>query len=272
MNKQEWLPKEVFHNRRLVFSLARNDFRTKYAGSWLGTVWAFIQPIVTIIVYWFVFGLVLKGGRMGVERNVPFVLWLVAGLVPWFFLQDGLIYGTSALMEYSYLVKKVVFNIRILPLVKVISAIFVHIFFVVITIVLYALLGFLPTPYYLQLIYYSFCVFMLIVGIVYLTSAIVVFFRDLTQIITIILQVGIWLTPIMWSFTDLGIGRGFLGMLLRLNPMFYIVQGYRDSLIDQVGFWQHPRMTIYFWLFTVIFLLIGTQLFKRLQVHFADVL
>ena len=68
-----------------------------------GTVWAFVQPIVTICVYWFVFGLALRSGS---DKGVPFVLWLIAGLVPWFFLQEGLTGGTNALLEYNYLVKK----------------------------------------------------------------------------------------------------------------------------------------------------------------------
>ena len=80
------------------------------------SIWAFIQPIVTICVYWFVFGLALRNGS---DKGVPFVLWLIAGLIPWFFLQEGLLGGTNALLEYNYLVKKVVFNIRILPVVKV---------------------------------------------------------------------------------------------------------------------------------------------------------
>lgn len=259
---------ELYRNRRLVFSLAKNDFKTKYAGSYFGTVWAFIQPIVTICVYWFVFGLALRNGA---DRGVPFVLWLVAGLVPWFFIQEGLTGGTSALLEYNYLVKKVVFNIRILPVVKVFSAVFVHCFFVVIILVIYTFMGYPPDLYALQLLYYSFCTFMLILGVTYLTSSVVVFFRDLTQMINIALQVGVWVTPIMWNFSDLGL-TGLLTTILKLNPVFYIVQGYRDSLIDKVGIWEHPALTLYFWVFTVIVFILGTKLFKKLQVHFADVL
>ena len=122
MKNETWLPGEIYKNRKLVFSLAKNDFKTKYAGSYFGTIWAFIQPIVTICVYWFVFGLALRNGS---DKGVPFVLWLIAGLIPWFFFQEGLIGGTNALLEYNYLVKKVVFNIRILPVVKVFSAVFV---------------------------------------------------------------------------------------------------------------------------------------------------
>lgn len=268
MKKDAPLPAELYRNRRLVFSLAKNDFKTKYAGSYFGTVWAFIQPIVTICVYWFVFGLALRNGA---DRGVPFVLWLVAGLVPWFFIQEGLTGGTSALLEYNYLVKKVVFNIRILPVVKVFSAVFVHCFFVVIILVIYTFMGYPPDLYALQLLYYSFCTFMLILGVTYLTSSVAVFFRDLTQMINIALQVGVWVTPIMWNFSDLGL-TGLLTTILKLNPVFYIVQGYRDSLIDKVGIWEHPALTLYFWVFTVIVFILGTKLFKKLQVHFADVL
>ena len=120
------LPVELYHNRQLIFSLAKNDFKTKYAGSYLGIVWAFVQPIVTILVYWFVFSVGLRAGN---ADDYPFVLYLVSGIVPWFFFQDALNGGTNALLEYNYLVKKVVFKISILPMVKVISAMFVHCFF-----------------------------------------------------------------------------------------------------------------------------------------------
>lgn len=89
MKNETWLPGEIYKNRKLVFSLAKNDFKTKYAGSYFGTIWAFIQPIVTICVYWFVFGLALRNGS---DKGVPFVLWLIAGLIPWFFFQEGLVW------------------------------------------------------------------------------------------------------------------------------------------------------------------------------------
>ena len=155
--------------------LAKNDFKTKYAGSYLGIVWAFIQPVITILVYWFVFSVGFRSGTG--DLGVPFVLYLVAGIVPWFFFQDALIGGTNSLLEYNYLVKKVVFNISVLPVVKIISAMFVHAFFVLFTIVLYAAYGKFSDLYYLQIIYYSGCVFMLVLGLSYATSAIVIFFR-----------------------------------------------------------------------------------------------
>lgn len=262
------LPVELFQNRGLILSLAKNDFKTKYAGSYLGIVWAFIQPIVTILVYWFVFSVGLKAGNV---MNYPFVLYLISGIVPWFFFQDALNGGTNALIEYNYLVKKVVFKISVLPIVKIISALFVHGFFVVFSLIICTCYGYLPSQYTLQILYYSGCTFLLVLGLVYATSAIVIFFRDLSQIIGIFLQVGVWMTPIMWDLSILS-DYPLLMKLFKLNPMYYIVSGYRDSMLGHVWFTQHWGWTLYFWVFTVILFGIGTVIFKRLKVHFADVL
>lgn len=262
------LPIELLQNRKLIMNLAKNDFKTKYAGSYLGIVWAFVQPIVTILVYWFVFSVGLKAGNVS---DYPFVLYLVSGIVPWFFFQDALNGGTNALMEYNYLVKKVVFKISVLPIVKMISALFVHAFFVVFSLVLCSLYGYTPSLATLQIFYYSLCTFMVTLGLVYATSAIVVFFRDLTQIISIFLQVGIWLTPIMWDVNMLA-NYPWLIKLFKLNPMYYIVTGYRDSMLGHVWFWNHWGWTVYFWIVTVVLFALGSWIFKRLKPHFADVL
>lgn len=267
------LPVELFQNRKLIFDLAKNDFKTQFAGSYLGIVWAFVQPVVTVLVYWFVFEKGLKAGAMNTKAgiNVPFVLWLVAGIVPWFFFQDALNGGTNALTQYSYLVKKVVFKISILPIVKVISALFVHLFFIAFTVVLYAAYHNYPDLYTLQIVYYSFCMILFVLGIVYATCAIVVFFKDLTQIINIVLQVGIWMTPIMWNIDTMDLNP-ILITIFKLNPMYYVVSGYRDSLINKIGFWENPELTLYFWIVTAILFGLGSLIFRRLKVHFADVL
>ena len=211
------------------------------------------------------------GLKAGTVSDYPFVLYLVSGIVPWFFFQDALNGGTNALIEYNYLVKKVVFKISILPIVKIISALFVHVFFVVFALILCACYGYTPSLYTLQIIYYSICTFLLVLGLVYATSAIVIFFRDLTQIISIFLQVGVWLTPIMWDINMLS-SHPWLIKLFKLNPMYYVVTGYRDSMLGHVGIWNHASWTIYFWVVTILLFGLGSVIFKRLKPHFADVL
>ena len=203
--------------------------------------------------------------------NVPYVLWLIAGLIPWFYFSDVINSGTNVLYEYSYLVKKVVFNISILPLVKLISALFVHLFFVGFMLLLFVLYHFAPTLFMLQVLYYSFALMVLCVGIVYFSSAVVVFFRDFSQMIGIVMQVWIWATPIMWNLDGMTLSP-VLTVILKLNPLYYIVSGYRDAMIDQVWFWEKPMLTLYYWVITGVVIFIGTRVFKRLMPHFADVL
>ncbi|HAF26406.1 MAG TPA: teichoic acid ABC transporter permease [Lachnospiraceae bacterium] len=266
------LIKDLYRNRRLILKLSKNDFKTRYAGSYLGIVWAFVQPVVTILVYWFVFEKGLKSTPSTLEDGtaIPFVLMLTSGLVPWFFFSEALNNGTNALIEYKYLVQKVVFKISVLPIIKIMSALYVHLFFVVFTIILFAAYGHMPDLYSLQVIYYSFCMFVLVLALCYSTSAIVVFFKDLTQIINIILQIGMWATPILWQLSI--ITNPILVMVFKVNPVYYIVQGYRDALIYKVWFWQEWKMTLWFWFCVLILMLIGTKVFKRLKPHFADVL
>lgn len=263
----------VYESRKLIARLSVNDFKTKFAGSYLGIIWAFVQPVITILVYWFVFEKGMKPAaiRDAAGTEVPYVLWLIAGMVPWFFFSDALSGGTRALLDYSYLVKKVVFKIDILPIVKIVSAVFVHLFFLAFAILLYTLYGYYPDVYTLQVLYYSICLFVLVMGISYLTSAVVVFFRDLNQIINIVLQVGVWVTPIMWNIDTMDISP-VLKNLLKLNPLYYIVQGYRDAFIGKVAFFERWELTIYFWVVTIVFVVLGTHVFKKLRMHFADVL
>ncbi len=271
--------RDIIKNRKLIAKLAKNDFKQKFAGSTLGIIWGFVQPVITVLVYWIVFEKALKQEGVVVgETNFPYVLLLSTGIIPWFYFAEVLSSGTIVLQEYNYLVKKVVFPINVLPVVKAVSSLFVHVFFVLFTVLLTLALGCGISPYVLQLIYYSFAMMIFVIALIYLTSALCVFFRDMAQLINIFLQVAIWATPIMWKFDlvlkeiELGHISPVIAYILKLNPMYYITSGYRDSFIYKVGFWSHPLLTGYFWIVTIIMFALGTHVFKKLQPQFADVI
>lgn len=261
--------RDIIQNRRLIGKLAVNDFKKRYVGSLLGILWAFIQPLVTIVLYYAVFGLIMPDARTS-GSEVPFVLFLTAGMVPWFFFSEGLSSGTAALTDYSYLVKKVVFQIDVLPVIKVTAAVFTHVFFLVLLLILQCICGYPPTIYTVQVLYYSLCTMALVLSLVYFTSAVVVFFRDLGQLISVCLQVLVWATPIMWNLDR--IHNGVIRKILLINPLVYVVDGYRDAVFQHRWFFEKPFHTLYFWVATMVLMLIGTSVFKRLRGHFADVL
>lgn len=260
------MARELLHNRNLIYKLAKNDFKTRFAGSFFGMFWAFVQPVITILIYWFVFSV---GFRTPSVSNCPFVLFLTAGMVPWFFFSEAWNGATSSLLEYSYLVKKVVFQISTLPIVKVLSAIFVSLFFHVFMCIIFVCYGYLPNLYWLQLFYYIICLFLLALSLSYITCSVLPFFRDLGQIMNILLQILVWMTPIMW---DVAIIPESLRWIVKINPIYYIVQGYRNTLISGRWFWQDLTWMIYFWLVLGLLFAMGTSLFQKMRPHFADVL
>lgn len=270
-DKLRTIPAELWQSRKLVWKLAKNDFKKRYAGSYLGAVWALAQPVVTVVMYWIVFDKVFntRSQMLASGVSVPYVLYLTAGLVPWFFFQEAVMHGMMAMVEYNYLVKKVVFNISVLPIIKVIGALFTHLFFAAILIVVATCYGYYPNIYTIQILYYSFCLFLLVLAMSYITCAIVVFFRDLQQIVNIIIQIGMWATPILW---DINMVPDALKPIFKLNPMVYIVNGFRMSVYGGEWFWQHFYSSAYFWILLLLLFTIGSLIFRKLKPHFADVL
>lgn len=253
-------------DRNLMFSLAVKDFQRKFAGSYFGTAWAFIQPILTMIIYWIVFQYAFKSQDVG---DVPFILWFMSGMIPWLYISEVIQVTGNAFLEYSYLVKKVIFNIDILPMVKIISSFLIHCFFLGFLLIMCVVFGKTPNIYILQFPYYLFCLIVFVYGIGMLTSSIMIFFRDLGQIISILLLAGMWATPIAWN---INIFPEKVQMILKLNPFFYLVEGYRDSFVMEQWFWEKPWLTLYFWCVTLIVLVSGLFVYSRLKPYFSDTL
>ena len=246
--------------------LTKNDFKQKYIGNFLGIFWAFIQPTATIAVFWFVFQVGFKSQPVD---DFPFILWLVAGMFPWFYFAEGLSNGTNSILANAFLVKKIVFRVSLLPIIKLLSAITVHIFFIFFMFAMFIYYGFSPEIYWIQIVYYLFAVSVLLLGLSWITSSVVVFFRDMGQLVAIVIQFGFWLTPIFWSMKMVPEKYYWL---IELNPLVYIIEGYRNSMIYHKWFWEEPSATLYFWLVTMFIFIVGGLTFKSLRPHFSDVL
>lgn len=266
--KKSWfkLFRELTVNQRLIWVLAKNDFKKKNLGSYLGITWAFIQPTINILILWFVFQVGFKSTPVD---DFPFILWLSTAMIPWNYFAESLQTSVHSITESSYLVKKVVFRVSILPIVKIYSALFVHIFFLVFLFIMFLLYGYGPTIYLLQIPYYLGGMILLLIGLSWITSSLTVFLKDIGQIISMVVQFGFWLTPIFYSLKIIPEKYVFI---YKLNPMYYIIEGYRETFIYHKWFWQHEFQTINFWTITVVLLIIGKILFKKLRPHFADVL
>ena len=256
--------KDIWKDRLLLFSLSTKDFQRKYSGTFFGIFWAIVQPLLTIIVYWVAFQYGFKSPDVDA---IPYAVWFICGIVPWLYVTESFSSASNCFIEYNYLIKKVKFNVVILPLVKILSAFYIHIFFCLIAVGVAVGLKVWPTVYIIQLLYYMVANIILLFALSLITSSIVVFFRDLNQIISVILLIGMWGTPIAWTLA------GFpeaIHKYFKLNPFFYIIEGYRDAILGRQWFWEHPHLTLYFWVFVIILLVIGGRIYVKLRPHFAD--
>lgn len=256
----------IVEKRSLIVSMARREITTQYVGSFLGFIWTFIHPMVMVTVFWFVFSVGFRSKPMG---DVPFVVWLTAGMAPWFMFADVVLGSVGVIVANGHLIKKTLFPSQIFPVIKLISGSVTHGIFlsVLLTLILFQKMP--VTLYYLQAFYYFFCLIFLVLGISWAVSALNVFIRDIGQVVGVIVQVGFWATPIFW---DIQMMPTRVQFFLKLNPMFYIVQGYRDTFITFTPFWNHPYLTIYFWCCALSVFVGGALVFKKLKIQFADTL
>ena len=256
----------IFQQKNLIVRMARREVATKHVGSLLGFLWTFINPIVIVFVFWLIFSI---GFRVQPLKDVPFVVWFAAGLAVWFVFSDAVNGSVFAVVTNANLIKKTMFPSQILPIIKLVSCVITHSVFLLVLLVLIIFLRMPFNIFYLQFAYYLLCALVLSLGLGWAVAALNVFVRDVGQVVALALQIGFWVTPVFW---DINIMPPKLQVVFKLNPMFYVVQGYRDSFIYFVPFWEHPYQTLYFWGVAIAMFGIGALIFKKLKPQFADVL
>ena len=174
------------------------------------------------------------------------------------FFSDALMSATTSLKEYSFLVKKVVFEIKVLPIVKIIASFYIHLVFIGIVTILYVADGYIPTVYNLQLIIMHFVRWSLYWGLGILPLPLMfsspIWFRLSTLYCSLECD-----DAIMWSPSLFG---PVVERIIKINPMYYIVEGYRDSFYNHIPFWDKPGLTIYFWCIALILLIAGCTHFE----------
>lgn len=255
----------IYRNRNIISMLAKRDLEARYKGTLLGLVWVFLQPLLFVVVVYAVFTLGLRAGR-GV--GMPFSLYLIAGVISWQYF-SGLLSSITGIMQgYSFLIKKINFRLSVLPLVKVYSELIPHIFLIIVAVGLAWFQGYAPSLHTFQFIYYLGAMSILSIGIGWITSSTNLFVSDVSKLVSIIVQFGFWLTPIFWNISRVPEQYQWI---LRLNPMVYIVEGYRDALVSGQWFWDKPVQTVYFWGLTIVMLLLGMVVYRKLRPYFAEV-
>ena len=251
--------KNLYNYRELLKTNIKKEIRGKYKNSFLGVLWSFLNPLLQIAVYAIVFPLILRN----TQEN--YVIFLCCGLIPWTFFSSAIVKSASTMIENGNIVKKVYFPREILP-ISVVSSECVNFIISTIIIVAFVIFGGLGISKYI--IFYPIVLlvqYILTLAIAFIMSSITVYFRDLQHLIGVALQLLFYAAPIVYAPES--IPEGF-AWILNVNPMTYIINGYRDIFYNQTRPDIIPLLILL--IICIVACCIGYMIFNKLQRGFAE--
>jgi teichoic acid transport system permease protein len=255
----------LWNHRKILTSLARHDLRKTYAGTAAGVAWAVLTPLVPLLIFTAVFSLGLRLPLGG----APYIFGFAAAYVPWVFLSNTITGAAGSILDHRHLVKRVLFPVEIIPADAMLVHSLPHAILVMLTAAACFIGGYGHFPQILFLLYFYACAAVLAISAGLFLAGLAVIVRDVQQILPSFLNVWFWITPIAWAGSALPpAGR----TLLALNPVSYVVSGYRYALMPKIFPAPGRYETAAFWGIAVVMLLIALACFRRLREHFWECL
>lgn len=254
--------------RKQILKLAKSDLIKTYKGAALGWGWAIIRPAITIAVYYFAFSVGLRAGAP--VNGYPYFLWLIAGILPWFYVSAMWSGGAGCIRKYGYLVTKIRFPVSTIPTFYSLSQLTSNLALTVIVLLIFLIYGYSPTLYWLQIPFYMiimvvfFTIWSLFAGMISVIS------KDFMQLVQACSLALFWLSGIMYNVGK--IQNATLVRVMLWNPITLITTGYRDALIDQIWFWEKPFVLRNLGIAMVILTTLALWTYKKLIKSIPDVL
>ena len=251
--------KNLYNYRELLKTSVKKEVRSKYKNSFLGVVWSFLNPLLQIVVYAIIFSLILK------NKQENYAIFLCCGIIPWTFFSIAINRSAFIVIENGNIIKKVYFPREIIPISVVLAE---TINFLISTLIIlgFVIIGGIGITKYL--LFYPIILiaqYLVIISIAFVVSSICVYFRDLQHFIGIILQLLFYATPIVYSQDSI---PGEYQWILKINPMTYIINAYRDIFYYQKAFDILPLIILLF--IGIVTSYVGYKIFYKLQKGFAE--
>lgn len=254
--------------RHQLLKLAKADIVKTYSGAALGWAWAIIKPTVMVLVLWFAFSV---GLRVNSDVNgYPYILWVLAGMVPWFYMQDMISQGTGAILRYRYLVTKMKFPISTIPTFVGLSKLIVHFFIIGIMLIIFIVLGYFPGIYILQLPIYLFLMVVFFTFWSLFSSMLSAMSRDFMNLVKAFVTPIFWLSGIMYDVSRIHIG--WIQKVMLFNPVSYFATGYRNTLIYGRWIWEDGTSLLCFFIVLIVMSIAAVWAYKRTVQEIPDIL
>lgn len=251
-----------------IFKLAAVDFTKSYRGAVLGWAWAIIKPVITIFVYWFTIEIGLRSGKD--RSGYPSFLWIIASTISWFYIGSMITAGASSLRSYNYLVTKMKFPISIIHTIVNLSHFFLHVVLITIVIIIFRAWGYQLDFYILQVGIYMILSFIFLNIWSLLASTLSALSKDFLNLVKSINVFVFWMSGIFWEIDK--ISNVWARKILWLNPVAFLINGYRNCFINKVFIWEEPKKFFVFCGVLIILSILSFFVYKKYKKDIPDVL
>ncbi|MBO0432288.1 MULTISPECIES: ABC transporter permease [Enterococcus] len=261
-----WLKLQILNIPRIL-RITHFDKKSINKSYSFGFFWEFLSPTIQILIYYFVFGVRLKGQTM-INSQIPYIDWMLIGMIPWFYISSSIVVGSGSIYQNLNLISKTKFPVEILPTISILKGL--NSFFTMMGLFLFYFIiqGFYPTLEWIQLIYYFFCMIISLLAISVVTSAITVMFRDLQPLISSSMRLLFFISGTVINVSSNTDSR--LAKLLLLNPFVYIIEGFRDALLSRGWFFHNIPKMAYFFSSVALILLVGIYITEKYKNDFVE--
>lgn len=253
-----------------IWMLAINTLQKRYKGSVMGPLWALIKPSFTLFILWFAFAVGIKGS--GTVSGYPRFVFMLSGYIPWFFISEEIIGGARSMRQNSQFVTKLSFPVSNIMTFTALSSLIVHIGMCIIMYVILILMGYGPSIYNLQILYYMPMMFLFFLALSWATAPLSGFSKDFENLINSIMTGLFWLSGIFWNTYD--VRNKAVKFIMYLNPINYFVNGYRKSFLynEFIFSSDYTTETLVFFAEFILIILLGSHYYKKLRKILPDVL
>jgi lipopolysaccharide transport system permease protein len=254
----------LIQRRELLGDFAWRQLRSRYKGSVLGFGWNFLIPLLQLVVFWILFGVLLDTRPRTETGEQSYVIFLFVGLLPWTFFANSLQTGAASIVSNASIVKKVRLPLQLLPAASVLSSLAN---FALSLVVLFVVLAVFGPRHFEGLLWLPLLIAVQIVmnlGLAYVLSALDVFYRDVEHILGVVLLAWYFLTPVLYPISVANNSTELF--LLQLNPMTGVIVGYQRALLD--GLPPDWTMLAYSAAVALVLFVVGFAYFRHVKDDF----
>lgn len=258
---------ELYENRARLFRLAVYENKAQNGGTVLGALWNFLNPGLQIFVYWFVFSVGLR--VLPDKGEYSYAVWMMTGIFPWLTISSAMLNATGSIHRAANIVKNMKLPLSLIPAKSVMAAAINHGYMLVILVPVLVLNKVHISIYTVQLVYYMACALYFLVGFSLLASAIDAVFKDFQKFLSPTIKLLFYVSAVVWPLDSLDKN---LQIILHLNPVVYIIEGYRGCFLYSQEFWTAGLYSVMFWCVSTIIFIMGCCLHVKLRERFIDLI